>query len=201
MKKSKILMALGAAMMVTGFHSTALAGYSIASLKESFTESVVGMKDSFTDTMGKVTDSVSGSVTEMKTSLADSITGVQEQLGSGSLPFSPKAEKLTADEVRALFVGNTVDTQNRETRMNSITYYHPNGQATQKRLWSTRSGRWSIGDNGQICLAFGNRSMKCRHIVREADRYYKVRSNADGELRKIVRYRAFVDGNLLREGS
>jgi hypothetical protein len=181
---------LGAAVAIFGCTSTAFASYSITALKESFTGSMADMKHSLTDSVGDMTDS-----------FAEAVTEVQERLALSSLPFSVAQEKLTEEEVRALFVGKTVDTHNRRTKLNSVTYYHPNGQAIQKRLWSKRSGRWTIEDNGKICLAFGDRSMKCRYIVKEGDRYYKVKSDSDGEPQKIVRYRAFADGNLLKEGS
>lgn len=118
-----------------------------------------------------------------------------------SLPFFEKHEKLTADQVRTLFVGNTVESYNRNTRLSSITYYHPNGQAIQQRLWSQRLGKWAIEADGKICLAFGDRSMKCRHIVKDGDTHFKVRADDDGDLQKIVRYRFFASGNLLQDGS
>lgn len=110
-------------------------------------------------------------------------------------------QTLTGPEVRTLFVGNTVESHNRNTRLNSITYYHPNGQAIQKRLWSQRLGKWAIEDDGKICLAFGNRSMKCRHIVKDDGRYFKVLPDSEGTPEKIVRYRYFANGNLLQNGS
>jgi len=104
---------------------------------------------------------------------------------------------LTGDEVRRLFVGNTVESYNLNTRLNSFTYYHPDGTAVQERLWTRRLGRWSIDGNGKICLAFGKREAKCRHIVRSEGRYYKERIDASGRAEKIVRYRYFADGNAL----
>lgn len=131
-------------------------------------------------------------------SITDSVTDVRQLLAAGPSTDSAESSKLTEDQIRTLFVGNTVESHNRNTRLNSITYYHPNGQAVQQRLWSQRLGKWAIR-NGQICLAFGDRSMKCRHIVKDGDRYFKVRPNKDGELEKIVRYRFFASGNLLRD--
>ena len=104
---------------------------------------------------------------------------------------------LAADEVRRLFVGNTVESYNLNTRLNSFTYYHPDGQAIQERLWSRRLGRWSIQDDGRICLAFGKRETKCRHIVSTGGRYFKIRPDEAGKPEKIVRYRYFAEGNAL----
>ncbi len=104
---------------------------------------------------------------------------------------------LKGDEVRQLFVGNTVESYNLNTRLNSFTYYHPDGTAVQERLWKRRHGRWSIEGDGRICLSFGKREAKCRHIVRSGGRYYKERTDASGGREKIVRYRYFADGNAL----
>jgi len=132
-------------------------------------------------------------------SVTDSITEVKESLATDSLPFFQEPKKLTEEQVTKLFIGNTVESHNLNTGLNSITYYHPNGQAVQQRLWSQRLGKWAIEDDGKICLAFGDRSMKCRHIIKDDDRFFKVRPDADGNLQKIVRYRYFAIGNRLQD--
>lgn len=104
---------------------------------------------------------------------------------------------LAKDEVERLFVGNTVESFNLNTRLTSFTYYHPDGTALQERLWKRRKGTWRIRDDGQICLAFGKRASKCRHIVRSGGRYYKERTDDAGKRERIVRYRYFVAGNAL----
>lgn len=104
---------------------------------------------------------------------------------------------LPVDEVRRLFVGNTVESFNLNTRLTSFTYYHPNGRATQERLWAQRKGTWSIQEDGKICLAFGKRKSKCRHIVKKDGRYYKIRPDQTGKPETIVRYRYFAAGNVL----
>lgn len=104
---------------------------------------------------------------------------------------------LTGDEVRRLFVGNTVESYNLNTKFTSFTYYHPNGQAIQERLWVRRIGTWSIRDDGKICLAFGERKAKCRHLVIDGGRYFKILPDEKGETTKIVRYRYFAEGNAL----
>jgi hypothetical protein len=117
--------------------------------------------------------------------------------GCQTLPLLSSPETLEASEVRRLFVGNTVESYNLNTGFNSFTYYHPNGQAIQERLWARRMGSWSIKEDGKICLAFGKAKPRCRHIVREGDRHYKVLVSDSGEQDRIVRYRYFARGNAL----
>jgi len=104
---------------------------------------------------------------------------------------------LKVDEVRRLFVGNTVESHNLNTSFTSFTYYHPNGQAIQERLWVRRIGTWSIQDDGKICLAFGKRKVKCRHLLSDGGRYFKILPDKKGKTTKIVRYRYFAEGNAL----
>jgi len=104
---------------------------------------------------------------------------------------------LTVDEVRRLFVGNTVESYNLNTSFTSFTYYHPNGQAIQERLWVRRIGTWSIRDDGKICLSFGKRKAKCRHLVIEDGRYFKILPDEKEKTTRIVRYRYFAKGNAL----
>ena len=127
------------------------------------------------------------------------VLGVLFVLLSGCQTVAQRGDgsALSAAEVRRLFVGNTVESYNLNTRLNSFTYYHPNGQAVQERLWSKRLGRWSISDDGKICLGFTKKAPKCRHIVLDGGKYYKVRPGADGKPEKIVRYRYFAQGNAL----
>lgn len=117
--------------------------------------------------------------------------------GCQSLPQKGASESLSATEVRRLFVGNTVESYNLNTRFTSFTYYHPNGQAIQQRLWSRRLGNWSIREDGQICLAFTKKPAKCRSIVLDGGRYYKTLMDNKGRPEKIVRYRYFAKGNAL----
>ncbi len=114
-----------------------------------------------------------------------------------TIPLRQADGVLTREEVRNLFVGNTVESYNLNTRFNSFTYYRPDGTAIQERLWERRAGRWSIENDGQMCLAFGKGAAKCRHIVRSGGRYFKERPDGKGGSEKIVRYRYFANGNAL----
>ena len=104
---------------------------------------------------------------------------------------------LSAAEVNRLFVGNTVESYNLNTGFNSFTYYHPNGQALQERLWTRRIGSWQLKPDGQICLEFVKGKPRCRHIVQQGGTYYKVIQDKSGEHEQIIRYRYFRQGDAL----
>ncbi len=117
--------------------------------------------------------------------------------GCQTLTTKPDPAVLDENAVKRLFVGNTVESFNLNTRLTSFTYYHPSGEMQQERLWARRIGKWSIRPDGKICLAFNGREAKCRHIVREGERHYKILPDENGQPRKIVRYRYFAAGNAL----
>lgn len=106
---------------------------------------------------------------------------------------------LSPEEVKTLFSGRTVESYNRNTRLTSFTYYRPDGRVLQQRFWSWRTGHWRVTPKGKICLKF--ELERCRYILAEGDRYTKVKRKK-GQLTKLVRYRGFLQGNLiLRSGS
>ncbi len=117
--------------------------------------------------------------------------------GCQTTPLKSGAGALSRADVERLFVGNTVESYNLNTKFTSFTYYHPDGRAIQERLWTKRLGKWSIRDDGMICLSFNKKPPKCRHIVKRDDTYYKVRPDESGNEERLVRYRYFVAGNAL----
>lgn len=119
------------------------------------------------------------------------LQGCQTMAGKADTP------PLGEAEVQRLFVGNTVESYNLNTKFTSFTYYHPNGELIQERLWARRTGTWTIEKDGSICLAFNKRKRKCRRIVHDGKSYYKVLPDENGQPKKIVRYRYFAAGNAL----
>lgn len=113
-------------------------------------------------------------------------------------PFSSEPVFLTQDEVQALFIGQTVESHNLNTKITSFTYYRPNGKALQERLWEKRTGNWRTLDDGKICLQFSGKKERCRIIGKKGDRYRKYRPDKSGQLVPIVKYRRFINGNTLK---
>ncbi|GGC04664.1 hypothetical protein GCM10011352_33580 [Marinobacterium zhoushanense] len=112
--------------------------------------------------------------------------------------IKPQIEKtqLTGDELRALFVGKTVESYSLSSGATSFSYYYPDGRVEQVRYWESREGRWKISDDNQICLSMEDKDFSCRPVFREGDRYYKYRLEGDQWV-KILRYRQFLDGRYL----
>jgi hypothetical protein len=90
----------------------------------------------------------------------------------------------------------TVESYNLINGSTSFTYYATNGQVEQERYWEKRKGKWRIKEN-EICLQMEQKSESCRSVYQVGDRYYKYRTDDQGQLQKIIRYRQFLTGNRL----
>lgn len=119
--------------------------------------------------------------------------GVFGLAGCTSLPSARDIgeQRLDAQTVMRLFTDKTVESYNRNNGMTSFTYYHPDGSVLQQRFWSFRRGSWRVMGDGKICLKFDKE--RCRPINMYKGEYYKVIPGR----RRAIRYRHFIDGNLL----
>lgn len=115
--------------------------------------------------------------------------------GCVSQPMRTAPQTLSAKQVEHLFAGKTVESVNRSTGITSFTYYGPDGRVLQSRLWSQRSGKWKVKNNGKVCLTF--EKTQCRRVVNDNGVYYKLRKQKGEKAERVVRYRSFRDGNLL----
>jgi hypothetical protein len=108
----------------------------------------------------------------------------------------PVPVQLMSNELNALFVNKTVKSFNRKTKVISLTYYHPDGRAIQKRDQLERTGFWKIVNN-EICLSMEDKKYSCRPVYRVGKKYYKYKVKKSGKKQKLIRYRSFVEGNAL----
>jgi len=107
-------------------------------------------------------------------------------------------EQLTGAEVQALFVGHTVESFNVISGVTSFSYYAPDGRVEQERYWEKRAGVWRINDKSEMCMSMEGKSYRCRGIYRKGNKYYKYRIGKNGELEKVIRYRQFIAGNVVK---
>lgn len=112
-------------------------------------------------------------------------------------PESTAPVRLSAEEVRELFVDKTVESFNLISGTTSFTYYAPNGSVDQERYWQKRKGQWQVNEQGEICLAMADKPYSCRGVYREGRNYYKYRLDAQGQMEKIIRYRQFIEGKAI----
>ena len=107
-----------------------------------------------------------------------------------------ESTQLKSAELQHLFSERTVESYNLINGSTSFTYYREDGQVLQTRYWEKRKGQWRVSDN-MICLRMANKSESCRAVFMEGDRYYKYRTDDQGQPQKIIRYRQFLTGNRI----
>jgi hypothetical protein len=116
--------------------------------------------------------------------------------GKKATPLPPGT--LSAVEVTALFSDRTVESILDSNGRISLTYYNPNGELSQLQDGEKRNGIWRVRKDGRICLAFAGSGEKCRIIVKEGDVYRKYIVKKSGTHERIITYRSFSDGNLVK---
>ena len=128
------------------------------------------------------------------------VIGACAVISSGCLAITTKPEqpvKLDAEEVRLLFENQTVESFNLISGITSFSFYGRDGTVLQERYWKMRHGTWQVTHEGQICMAMEGKADRCRYIFVEQGKYYKYRDDQQGGLKKIIRYRQFIDGSKL----
>jgi hypothetical protein len=96
---------------------------------------------------------------------------------SQSLAFG----KMSADEVSALFSGNTVEGERRDGGVPGIdapnkvedyatafiAYFDSNGTVKKKTGSKPKPGKWSVTDDGELCVKWKGKKEKCAPVHRE----------------------------------
>jgi len=134
-------------------------------------------------------------MTTLKTILG--MSAIVMLVGCQVKPSDGPLTRLNGPEIKALFVGKTVESFNVISGSSSFTYYSENGQIQQERYWEERKGIWKVNNKDEICLSMEGKEFRCRGIYREGDKIYKYRLSDAGQLEKVIRYRQFIDGNTL----
>ena len=120
-------------------------------------------------------------------------------------PTSDEMVRLNSSEIRELFSGKTVESVSKSNGITSFTYYEPNGTVFQERFWENRAGKWRVTTNDEVCLTMEGGEESCRVILMDPGsffngydkRYYKYRVKSSGSLKMVVRYRQFIEGNVV----
>lgn len=109
---------------------------------------------------------------------------------------------LSGDEVRKLFAGKTVQGYHEKRNYAFTSYYEPDGtfRSYQGGSKTPRHAKWSVSDNGDICVYWQDtKENLCRKMVTD-DRgnYWKVlfKKTRKGTKRiLIVTFKSFAEGN------
>ncbi len=93
------------------------------------------------------------------------------------------AQRLSADELKELITGNTVEGKSTKG-VRFKTFFSPDGALRSERDGENYQGKWWVDEDGRRCRQWdGNSSVNCRVILKGDKGHYKVMM----EFRNIMR--------------
>ena len=111
---------------------------------------------------------------------------------------------LTADEVRSLFSGNTVEGDYREGASQGVmnfylepftSYFAADGKVFSVRGKHRKSGVWHVTEKGYLCFAWHGRKEKCAPVYREGDHFKQDMMGKSGKIKWTKTYTGFSPGD------
>ena len=107
-------------------------------------------------------------------------------------------ERVSADELKALITGNTVEAESKKG-VRSKTYFAPDGTVRSERDGEKYKGRWWVDTEGRRCRQWdGENEQNCRIVVKGKKGTYKVmkgRRNVMKGLKHTGTWKKILDGN------
>lgn len=110
---------------------------------------------------------------------------------------------LSADEVRSLFSGNTVEGGRVEGRSQGmqnfysepfINYFADDGKLYSVRGKTRNSGSWRANEKGYLCINWKGAKGKCAPIYKDGDYYKQDMKNKIGKIKWTNTYTTFTAG-------
>ena len=115
---------------------------------------------------------------------------------SGCTTTTGKAEvTLSAEQVKALFTGKTVNAIHAPKKAPVNLFYDSNGEV-RGIFASGKQGKttWHVNDNGGICLVIAKKDT-CFSVVKKGAHYNKYLTKPDGAKVLIFNMETFTEGN------
>ena len=117
--------------------------------------------------------------------------------------------KMSADEVSTLFSGNTVEGERRDGGVPGIdapnkvedfatafiAYFDNDGTVKKKTSNKPKLGKWSVTDDGELCVKWKGKKEKCAPVHKEGKVYKRVIERRSGFILFELRYIRFTPGN------
>lgn len=117
--------------------------------------------------------------------------------------------KMSADEVRELFSGNTVEGERRDGGVPGvdapnkieafatafIAYFDNDGTVRKKTSSKPKLGKWSVTGDGELCIKWKGKKEKCAPVHKEGKIYTRVIKRKSGFILMELRYIRFTSGN------
>lgn len=119
------------------------------------------------------------------------------------------ASTMSKDEVRIIFIGNTVEGESREFEKPGdgftgklinfaeefVHYYAEDGTVKKKIGEQINTGKWRVTNSGKLCAEWEGKREKCAPVYKEGKIYKRVTKNKKGRNLWEFRYIKFTPGN------
>ncbi len=99
--------------------------------------------------------------------------------------YAVAGEKLTGDEIKSTFEGNTYSWKHAKRSDSGKEYLDPSGKTTGVKNGKSREGSWSVKGN-QICLK-NVKSSVCRDVERAGDGKFYLVKNGNKRVSNITK--------------
>ena len=117
--------------------------------------------------------------------------------------------KMSAVEISTLFSGNTVEGERRDGGVPGIdapnkienyatafiAYFDNDGTVKKKTSRKPQLGKWSVTDDGKLCIKWKGKKEKCAPVHKEGKVYTRVIERKSGFVLMELRYIHFTQGN------
>ena len=118
------------------------------------------------------------------------------------------SDHLSADEVRKLFTGNTVESERREYGTpgtytaqilntfaeKTISQFAQDGTLNGQGGDQHKTGKWRVDDNGDLCVQLEGREENCAPVMKQGKSYIRTIRNKKGKDMAQIRYISFTSG-------
>jgi hypothetical protein len=115
---------------------------------------------------------------------------------------------LSADEVRQLFTGNTVEGERREYgapgtgfahKLNNfaektVSQFAQDGTINEQIGGQHKTGKWRVDDHGELCVELEGRDEHCAPVMKQGGSYIRDIRNKKGRELAQIRYITFTPG-------
>jgi hypothetical protein len=106
---------------------------------------------------------------------------------------------LNAEQIEGQFTGKTAVAKVADKERVEIYYFAENGSVIEARNGFQKSGKWSVRDDGRLCIDLKGEKRDCRMIIKEGGNFNQYAAKLDGNHRYEKSYADFRDGDQLRK--
>lgn len=103
------------------------------------------------------------------------------------------ADNLSAQRVKSLMIGNTIEGFNEVKSVDYTVYFFPEGKIALVTTKGKRFGNWRIADDGHFCTSFPTEQEVCTFVVSHSEGTYR-RVKDDGTPTHTLK--KFTPGNV-----